>query len=227
MFQPSKVIASNKSMKGTSKRFRQLRTRVNQLKRHLLPSTFSPIGDYSSRQIDRAKGFRLLVHAEIESYLEDVSVSVVTNAIKQWKSGGNASRSLVSFLASYHSSWNIVDTLNNEQLIAIAKSRRDIKDSVNAIIDLAQTQFHSKVKSNHGIKEENFLLLILPTGIDPSELDQTWITNLDSYGSLRGEIAHKSHHTTGLVNPKDESDKVTALIKGLEDLDTRLQIIMK
>ena len=64
------------------------------------------------------------------------------------------------------------------------------------VIDLAQNQFLQRIKDNHGIKENNFYVLVLPTGIDPSELDATWIANLNNFGSLRGEVAHQSKKAT-------------------------------
>lgn len=163
-----------------SNRFKELRARLRELKLHLLPNTFSPTGDYSDRQQDRARGYRLLVHAEIESYLEDVSRETVTQAIRDWKSNQKPSIVIVSFLASYHSSWNVVEEITNEEIIQIAKSRKNVKDSVEEVIDLAQRQFTQKLKENHGVKDKNFKTLILPLGVEISSLDQTWLTNLDN-----------------------------------------------
>ena len=42
----------------------------------MLPEKFSPTGDYSDRQLDRARGFRLLAHAEIEAFLEDIGAII-------------------------------------------------------------------------------------------------------------------------------------------------------
>lgn len=148
---------------AVSIRYKQLRARVAELKKHLLPNRFSPTGDYTDRQMDRARGYRILVHAEIESYIED---------------------------------------------------------SVNEIIDLAQTQFIKIVKENHGVRENNLKSLILPIGVDISELDHTWLTGLDNFGSLRGEIAHNAKRTTDQINPKDEYNNVLALLEGLKSLDT-------
>jgi hypothetical protein len=191
----------------------------------MLPERFSPTGDYSDRQLDRARGYRLLVHAEIESYLEDVSRDVVTRAIIEWKINKKPSILLMSFLSTYHSSWNVNNDLSNEEIIQIAKSRNNVKDTVDEIIELAQRQFIQRVKDNHGVKEKNFKILIIPTGIDVDELDRTWLTNLDNFGGLRGEVAHKSKRATGIINPKDEYDTVKSLLIGLEDLDRRISVL--
>lgn len=205
-----------------SVRFKELSTRLLELRKHFLPTKFSPIGDYTDRQLDRARGYRLLVHAEIEAYLEDVAKEVVTNAIKKWKKDRKASSLLVAFLASYHSSWNVSDDISNHQIIQLANARVKVKDSVNEVIDIAQKQFIKIVKDNHGIKEKNFKSLILPTGIDIDELDNTWLTDLDSFGSLRGEIAHNTKRATGQINPLDEYNKVLSLLAGLKELDRHI-----
>ena len=202
-----------------SARFEELKSRLQELKLHMLPEEFSPTGNYSEPELDRAKGYRLLVHAEIEAYLEDVSRSVVTNGIRKWKQDGRPSVLIVSFLASYHSSWAVNDDKSNEEIIQIAKSRKNMSDSLNEIVDLAQRQFIAKIRENHGIKENNFKTLIIPTGVDIDSLDQTWLTNLTNFGSSRGEIAHKSKRATGEINPKDEYTMVCGLVDGLETLD--------
>lgn len=56
-----------------SKRFIELKGRLVELRQNLLPVKFSATGDYTDIQMDHARGYRLLAHAEIESYLEDVS----------------------------------------------------------------------------------------------------------------------------------------------------------
>ncbi|WP_345990326.1 HEPN domain-containing protein [Sulfurimonas sp. HSL1-2] len=208
-----------------SKRFKELRSRLIELKTHMLPGSFSATGNYTDRQLDRTRGYRLLVHAEIESYLEDVSKEIVTDAIREWKRNGKASNLLIAFLASYHSSWSVNDECSNEEIIQLARSRKKPNDSIEEVIDLAQKQFVQIVKDNHGVKENNFKSLILPTGIDIAGLDNTWMTTLDNFGSLRGEIAHKTKRATTQLNPEDEYKRVKDLLEGLKDLDKKIMNI--
>jgi hypothetical protein len=205
-----------------STRFREMRSRLSQLRLHMLPQNFSPTGDYSDRQLDRARGYRLLVHAEIESFLEDVSRETTTNAIRQWKRDGKPSSVIVAFLASYHSGWSVGDSLSQEEIVQLAKSRVKLKDRIDEVIDVAQKQFIQRVKDNHGIKDKNFKALILPVGIDTEDLDATWLTNMDNFGSLRGEVAHKTMRATGVISPQDEYNAVKRLLTGLEDLDRKI-----
>lgn len=66
------------------------------------------------------------------------------------------------------------------------------------------------------------LWIMIPTGIDVSSLDQTWLTNINSFGTKRGEVAHHSKGTQGSLNPRDEFDTVKALLLGIEKLDRLL-----
>ena len=43
---------------SVSARFKQLRTRLAELREHLLPKSFSLTGDYTDRELDRARGYR-------------------------------------------------------------------------------------------------------------------------------------------------------------------------
>jgi hypothetical protein len=205
-----------------SKRFYQLRKRLSELRRHMLPSKFSPTGSYSPREEDRARGYRLLTHAEIESYLEDQARSVVTDRIRVWKNSRTPSNLLLAFLACYHSGWFDYDEENNIRIIELSKSRKRIKEAVSEIVDQAQTQFIQNLQGNHGVREKNLKMLILPTGVDLRELDATWIADLDDFGKQRGEIAHNAKMTTGGINPEDEYNRVKSLLIGLKELDKKL-----
>jgi len=188
----------------------------------MLPSEFSPVGYYSDRQLDRARGYRLLAHAEIESYLEDIAKKVVIDAITKWKDSGTPSKTLIAFLASYHSSWNSNNDAENHEIMELAKWRSGPNSFVFEVVNRAQQQFMQKLKGNHGVKEKNIKTLIIPTGIDFAELDQVWLASLDSFGSLRGEVAHNSTSTHGQIDPSNELETVNRILQGLKDLDSSL-----
>lgn len=209
-----------------SQRFKELRKRLSELRRHLLPAKFSSTGSYSSREEDRARGYRLLAHAEIESYLEDQARKVVTERITAWKRNRTPSNLLLAFLACYHSGWVDYDDGNNKRIMELAKSRRKIKETVSEIVDQAQTQFIQNLQGNHGVREKNLKILILPTGVELNELDATWIADLDDFGKQRGEVAHNAKRgATGGINPQDEYNRIKNLLIGLKELDKKMQNI--
>ncbi|EEJ0288678.1 hypothetical protein S490_003051 [Salmonella enterica subsp. enterica] len=205
-----------------SERFILLQERLGELRRHLLPADFSPIGEYEPVQLDMAKGYRLLTHAEFESYLEDISKDTVLYALNQWKRNKVPSMTIVSFLAAYHSCWSVGDEQNNQELIDLSRGRANPKDSLNEIMTIASKQFISKISSNHGIKAKNFKLLILPTGVDIDELEPQMLPKLDSFGAKRGEVAHLSARVNQQINPKDELDDVNFILDCFRELDKKL-----
>ncbi|HBX5730756.1 hypothetical protein I4178_25570 [Klebsiella pneumoniae] len=205
-----------------STRFITLQERLDELRRHLLPAEFSPIGEYDPVQLDMAKGYRLLTHAEFESYLEDISKDTVLYALQQWSRNKTPSKTIVSFLAAYHSCWSVGDEQSNQELIELSRGRTNPKDSLREIMNIASKQFMDRISSNHGIKAKNFKSLILPTGVDIDELEPQMLPKLDSFGSKRGEIAHLSAKVNQQINPKDELDDVNFILTCFRELDEKL-----
>ncbi|MFN7526376.1 MAG: hypothetical protein ACK5QA_02960, partial [Dolichospermum sp.] len=69
-----------------SDKFITLRTQLNRLKNEFIPE-ISPTGLYSESQLSRTAAYRVLAHAEIESYLEERAWEVVQNAKTLWTKG--------------------------------------------------------------------------------------------------------------------------------------------
>lgn len=205
-----------------SQEFKSLARRVGQLKKHLLPRPFSQIGAYSDAEQDCARGFRLLVHAEFESFIENAAQRVITAGIKNWKQTRIPGNLLLAFITCYHSAWIEFDELHTKQIIELARSRKAVKERIEEIVDLAQTQYINRLKENHGIRDKNLKTLLLPTGLDFTTLNQTWLTAMDEFGKARGAIAHLPVGTTGSVNPEDEFKRVKELLIGLRELDEKL-----
>jgi len=193
----------------------------------MLPRVFSPTGDYSERQKDHARGYRLLAHAEIESYIEDVAKEVILKALGDWKRSQKPSRTIVSFISCYHSSWNPYDADAQEEVHKLALNRKCIADSAKEILDAASVQYAEQLKKNHGVRTSNLQRILVPAGVDLSALDQTWLTNLDNFGELRGKTAHNAAaKVTEAIDPKTEYDRVKNLLEGLTQLDKKLVELM-
>ena len=196
-----------------SRRYHDLRSRIRQLRNHLLPKTFDPTGTYNERQLDRARAFRLLVHAEIEWYLEEVAVETANKAFDDWRQRGLVTKLLLAMVAHTDANLGGVPQLNSTGELHDLESR----------IEKSRNQFNTYAKSrNHGIREEHILRLLLPVGISESDIDQTWLSTTNSFGRSRGEIAHASKHVYNPPDPKNESEIVNQILDGLSDIDVRL-----
>ena len=57
--------------KSRSARYIELVKEMHDLKLYLLPKTFDPLGNYTQEELVKTLAFRVLAHAELESYIED------------------------------------------------------------------------------------------------------------------------------------------------------------
>jgi hypothetical protein len=201
----------------TSARFKELKKRLGDLRAHMLPATFSPTGDYSDRQLDRTRGYRLLVHAEIEAYLEDVTFDAAISGVSAWDKTKKVSDCLFCLVTSYHCGFE-VDGLDEEPPFP-PSSRPSSYDEIKEVVNVAMIQYRKVHDDNNGIREKNLLRLILPVGIRKADLDRLWVTNLDEFGKRRGDVAHKAVKAQQQIDPRSELQTIEALLVGLKKLD--------
>lgn len=196
-----------------SRKFRELSSRISRLRNHLLPKAFHPMGLYTERQIDRARAFRLLAHAEIESYLEDIAFDTANKAYDIWQQRGLSTQPLIALVA--FSEANSRDLTGKISLNNYDDLEGRIKRSINS--------FNSYTKGrNNGIKEADLLRLLLPIGITESDIDPVWLSTTNSFGGSRGETAHGSWRVTNPPDPQNEFNTVKQILQGLSDIDLKL-----
>ena len=95
---------------------------------------------------------------------------------------------------------------------------------------MSQVVGHFKAEvnqGNHGIKERNVIRMCFPVGIEPADLDPTFMNTLNSYGASRGATAHQSFKAQQPIDPVTEVAVVSGLVTELEKLDAKLQILKK
>lgn len=211
-----------------STQFRNLERRIKQLGKHFLPRKFSPTGDYSDRQLDMAMAFRLLCHAEIEFYIEELSRMVVLNKVTQAKENGKSTLTILTLLAYYKTGW--IGLIDNEDESLKQKKQDDTnpyKQPLKKILEEATKEYLVKIiNNNHGIKTENLQKLLKPTGFDFESIDLTWLTAIDEFGKQRGATAHTSSvGVTRTINPQDESGRISLIIDGFREIDKKLMTI--
>jgi hypothetical protein len=190
-----------------SRRLSQLETRITYLERNLLPPP-STTGNYTKIQQDLIRSFVLLVHAEIEAYFEDVAKEKVRKALSSWTANRKKSSCLKAVLAYS----------GNELSYETAKK----VDSNNIAFRLnkAVNHFVSLIQKNHGVKENNLLSILIPLGIELSEIDPVWLSTMDAFGSLRGTIAHNSTSVHTLIDRNTEVQRInTQILPEVQRLD--------
>lgn len=213
-----------------SARLIQLEQQLDLLKEHLLPDSFDPtIVDLEHDAIStRILAYRLLAHAEIESFFEERVLEVLSLAHLSWKKTRAISR--VAFCLLAFSGREM--TLPPATLEAPSDQERkkwgifiDVGEKLAPVI----SDFHRSVsKENHGIKEKNLLSMLLPIGVQHSSIDPTFLADINSFGALRGLSAHNSSSKSSVrqgLNPMDELNRVTGLLEGIESLDKEINAL--
>ena len=181
-----------------------------------MPRVFSPTGTYDDRLLDRARAYRLLAHAEIEAFVEDIAKAAVIKRLSEWKNKRTPSQLIISFLASYHAGFAADE---NDASTMPVTSRPFPKERIDDVIEKATIQYMNRIAENHGVRADNLRRVFLPVGVDFDALDQTWLTAIDEFGKRRGEVAHKTIGAQQAIDPKTEYQNIQVLLLGLKELD--------
>lgn len=214
-----------------SARYTVLLERIEHLRKHLLPAVFSETGLYADDDEVAIKtlSFRVLTHAEIESFLEDRVIEIAKLALQEWKGRKLVSRVLLGLLAFSGQEMKkppvcLAPPNSNKAKIwsEVISSNSRLEKSVSGFVRAVQ-------HDNHGIRESNLLSILLPVGMESTELDPTLVADLDSFGRSRGEAAHSSTSGSRVrqsLDPKDEYRRVLELISGMRAIDHRLDELL-
>ncbi len=185
--------------------FRHLQQRVDELSRKFVddqvqdelanPATFQP-------DLDRLAAYRLLVHAEIEDFLESKAKDNISTIESKMKTGSTWMRQSPELLA-------LAISLKREIPQDDALDLTRYSNFVGEILSSAR----SAISNNNGVKSQSFVLLSLCAGKTLDEVDGILSASLNSYGKDRGDVAHKSvTHSTSLQAPSAEVGTARTLV---------------
>lgn len=204
---------------------------IGETRRLLLPSKFDSTGSYAdaARVSARAAAFRVLAHAEIESYFEDRVIEVAQTAWQSWKTKQHVSRVALCLLGFSGREMKLPPE-------TISPPHNKKQSDWMALIDLRARlgdcvqQFVSGIRrNNHGIKEKNILSMLLPIGFDHKKCDPVFLTTMNQFGEQRGLVVHSSRsmYITQFVDPKAESDRVKSILVELNTIDRELDALLQ
>lgn len=160
------------------------------------------------------RGFVLLVHAEVETYVEDMVGTVLDAAKRRWTSTQAVGR-CVTALMMY----------NDKRLVPpISLAKQNANETLDAAIkNVIKKHADYVAKDNHGIKQKNLLRMLLPIGVTNGELDPVWLGDMDTFGSLRGVVAHNSARRVQTPpDPGISLKTVNDVLAGLQQLEPLL-----
>lgn len=161
------------------------------------PLTFTTDSELSA-------AYLLLVHAEIEDYLEKKARNVCNQYRFELKSG-----KLPPIIWTY--------SLGNYFQINIPQEIPYDHDAMIKVNERILRCCDDFLSDNNGIKSKTLLTVSLILGLDLDKIDVTLCARLNAIGEARGDVAHKSiSKVTTIRNPSSEKldvDNTISLLK--------------
>jgi hypothetical protein len=193
-----------------SNNYRRLKSRLGQLRKHLLyflPDPPVSQISYSDREIDSTRAYVVLVHAEIESFCEELVRGKAQAAKLAFDTSGEVKPILRRMVAYY-----------------VARKGRSWGDVLSPPAKVVRSTFESyktSIEENHGVRRKNLEKLLFPLGIHDKHLNKlmTWLAQMDSFGKDRGGLAHRSIGAQQAPDPLSQLVTVNQLLNGLLELD--------
>jgi hypothetical protein len=179
---------------SNSRRYKILSSRISRLEQNFLPAE-KINGNYTLKEMDSIRAYVVLVHAEIQSYFEDIAKNKAELALERWQSRRINSPSLTAMVAfmSPELSWNASDTFCYR-------------------VSRSVSHYLSTIRGNNGVKEENLKKLLCPIGFNKDIFDEAWLGTMNSFGGSRGEIVHSSHGVQSQIDMRTEKTRINNII---------------
>ena len=135
--------------------FKMLKDRVGKIGTHLLPKIKRDLS-YTDEEYDHVRAYILLVHSEIETFIEERILDEVKIRINKWELNHKPSVVLMGILAFHKGDWSsAIDSLDAP---AQADENPTWKNrDTSTRLKMCRTQLHKLIKDNHGIKSANLL----------------------------------------------------------------------
>ncbi|MFE3874014.1 HEPN domain-containing protein [Kitasatospora sp. NPDC059146] len=203
----------------TSSRFQELEKRIGELTEYFLPKSFDPIGLYDEIIYEQARAFKVLAHAEFESFIEDRVIEVVDGAVARWEQQGKISQALLAAVA-YRELAPLIPASLNE-----AATKREKFPTLKARVQAARNDINRYVRNqNHGIKEKNLLRMLLPIGFSDDEINPDWLAVTEAWATTRGDAAHKGAKMQVQIDPQKELKTVNEVLQGFREIDSQMDL---
>jgi hypothetical protein len=201
---------------AASKRLKDLRRQVEELRNHFLPMAFNSLGSYPGMQRVHAhtRAFLVFSHAEIESYFEGWAKDIARATEDVWKNSQRITEPLAFLIATLAEKIDVPEKL-------VGPNRKDAPQLLQDQLIKLFPNYYKQIKDNNGIKEHNVLSLFGPLGIPATAIGSTLLPNLDSLGADRGDHAHNSAKAVkNVLDPQTEYNRVVALVNDLSSIDS-------
>lgn len=147
----------------------------------------------------------IFAHAEAEVFIEQLALKGLEASISRFQETGLIDARIHCLLASGANS--------DEAFCAYIPT-----GSIDKLIARFSSKYQSFVGSSHGIREHNIYKLFMPLGFSITDFSLTAIQNLDSFGVLRGRIAHNRVREVENLSFNDTRDKIRKVGNSIKDI---------
>lgn len=191
-----------------TKEFKELKRRIDEIKANFSFFIEKYPQEINSRNQDLIKSFILLCHTELENYFENICKRIISHSKAIYdRSVENGKLAFVLPSLLNLSLMSERQFCENDQSHNTAKSR----------LEKLYTNYFATISNNNGIKEKDLKKLLPIIGIDMTIVDDTLWSQLDAYGTKRGQIAHTTKKQ--IRRFREEIDSINNIILALEELD--------
>ncbi len=183
--------------------YTRLCRRIKRLENCYLPKKVNPLGCYTTKEEDNIRAYSLLTHAELEYYFEAISVKKVDDALKKWQANKRYNSPILLSLCCFIEH---TDRVKNET---------SLEGKIRQIVG----RYRETISKNNGIKDNNIRDILIPIGITESDMNNTWLNTLNSFGRTRGGIAHTCASVHTVPNHNDIKNDIQNILADLKTLD--------
>lgn len=194
-----------------SAQYNALTTRIADLKARFLNFTIAPDALPTQHELDMIASFKLLAHAEFEHFIEERIKRALEESKKRWFNDRKVTRCLFNAtLAAFPHFEKYKNPFYNGSS----------KSAVDDLVDRSTREAMQVIVENNGIKETAFNRLCYLGGLLIDDISGTLVASMDSYGTERGDVAHKPVlRVRSLKDPQIEASEAEGILKLLEKFD--------
>lgn len=201
-----------------SQQYSNLRQRHEVLVRRFVDFAIPLDRDPTSHELDMIASFKLLMHAEIETFIEDRVTFAIAESVRNWYDRKVPTSCLFHLIVRWYP-WFEKD----RNPFVNPRSVQQIGD----LIAMCVRKASDEIAQNNGIKQAAFTRLACSGGLLNDDLSGTLLASLESYGTSRGDVAHKAvGRVSSLKDPRVEADDARQLVQLLEQFDEGISAII-
>jgi len=175
----------------------------------LIPDTRDD-GDYTEEEIIKIRSYRLLTHAEIEYYFEQIAKNIVTRSYEFWIENPQHCNHFLIALVNFVPIEDILSKDISQVRTEEIQFEERVKKQVNS--------YKKIIKANNGIRKKDMSKLLLPLGVNLDHVDAL-ISTLDSLGGKRGAVAHCSIKANVTLDPVTEVNTIQDILQNIRIFD--------